>query len=118
MSWIPGGLLRGGDYVFGGHAEFFHDGVAGGADAEAVDAEDFAFGADVFPPDVRDPGLDGYPLGAGFRKDAFLVFGGLALEALDAWHGDDAGSGAELLGGGDGVLNLTAAGDENGLKRP
>ena len=53
--------------MFGGHAEFFHDDIARCADAETIDSEGFAFGADIFPPDVGDTGFDGNPFGAGFR---------------------------------------------------
>ncbi len=39
------------------HAEFLHHGVAGGADAEAVNADDFAFETNVFPPEAGDAGF-------------------------------------------------------------
>ena len=42
-----------------GHAKFLHGNVAGSAHAEAVDPEDFALGADVFPPKSGDACLDG-----------------------------------------------------------
>ena len=37
-----------------GHPEFLHDRVARGAEAEAVDGEDLAVEADVFPPQAGD----------------------------------------------------------------
>jgi hypothetical protein len=61
--------------VLGSHPQLFHDGVSRGGDAEAVDAEDFAFGADVFPPEGADAGFDGDAVGAGFGEDALAVVG-------------------------------------------
>ena len=83
-----------------GHAEFLHHGVARGADAEAVDAEDLALGADVFPPQAGDAGFDGDALGAGGRQHAFAVLGALAVEEFEAGHGNDADAVAEFGGGG------------------
>ena len=111
-------LGNGGDDICGGHAEFLHHHIAGRADVEAVDAECLALGADVFPPDVGDARLDGDALRAGFRKDAFLVFGGLALEALHAGHGDDADAIAELFRGLDAMLKLGTGADEDGGECP
>lgn len=101
---------------FAGDAEFFEDGVARGANAEAVDTDDLALSADVFPPEAGDTGFDGDTLGAGGGEHAFAILGALAVEAFHARHGDN--TDARLaFGTFDGPLNFGTGGDDDGFER-
>ena len=97
----------------GGDAELFHDDVARGAEAEAVDGHGFAIEADIAEPRVGDAGFDRDAFAAGFWQDGFFVFRALGFEVLEAGHGHDAGAGAEFGGGIHGVLEFAAAGEED-----
>ncbi len=99
--------------MLGVNAEFFHDLVAGGAHAESVDADDLAVEADVLRPDLGD---------AGFNRDAFATLVGqhlfaillrLALETFEAGHRYHAGPVTQRLRGGEGMLQLASAGEED-----
>ena len=103
-------------HSLGGDAELFEDDVPWGADAEAVDADDLALSADIFPPETGDAGFDGHALGAGGREHAFTILGALAVEAFHARHGDDADAGL-AFGTFNGPLNFRTGGDDDGFER-
>ena len=101
----------------GGDAELFHDDVARGAEAEAVDGHGFAIEADIAEPWVGDASFDRDAFAAGFRQDGFLVFATLAFEAFEARHRNHAGSRTEFGGGFHRVLEFAAGSEKDEVER-
>lgn len=83
------------------------------AEAELVDADDFAFWADVVVPEGCGAGFDGDAFFALGGEDAIFVVVRLSFEAFGAGHGDDAGGIAECLGCGECEVEFAAGSDDD-----
>ena len=99
-----------------GHAELLHRHPARCAHAETVDTKHLAGAADILPPQCAHTGLDRDPLGAGLRQNAFAVLVALAVEQFKARNRNHAHTGTQLCGCRHYVLQLRAAGNQNGLQ--
>jgi len=108
--------LGGFDDGVGGDAEDFHDLRTWGAETEAIDADDLAVEADIFPPEGGDAGFDGDAGAAGGWENGVAVVEGLGIEAMEAGDADDADTITEGLGGDDGVLDFGTCGEEDGFE--
>lgn len=102
--------------VLGGDPELLEDHVTGGTETELVSTDDLTIKTDILVPQRGYTGLHGDPLCACLGQDALLVLCALAVEDLEAWHGYNTDTSAQLLGGLHAELHLGTAGKEDKLK--
>ena len=96
--------LRQVHHIVLGDSERLHDSVSGSREAELVGSDHDALQTHVLVPQPSDPGLDGEALGDSGWEHGVPVLDGLAVEPLEARHGDDADSRTEYLSGINGPL--------------
>jgi len=89
---------------------------AGTGLTKAVDSDDGTVKADVLGPGTRHPCLNRHALAAAAGENFFLVLGGLLVVTVLRGHGDDASGRAEFGGGSECVLQLAAAGQDDGVE--
>lgn len=114
-------------------AQLLHDNITGGRHAchgaskkasanvetkltEAVDADCCTVKANILGPRARDTSLNGHAFAATAGQNAFFVVSGLLVKTMLRGHGDDTSAGAELGSGSDGMLQLAATGQNDGVK--
>src|SRR5262249_43821569 len=69
---------------------------------------DFSIETNVFVPNFRNPGFNSDAFAACVRQNLFAIFLRLAVEPLEAWHGNDANLVAQLFRRGEGVLQFAS----------
>jgi hypothetical protein len=83
---------------------------------EAVDSDGCTVETDVLGPRARDTGLNGHALAAAAGEHTFFILGGLLVKTMLRGHRHNASARTEFGGGGDGMLQLAATGQNDGVK--
>ena len=90
--------------------------VAGRAQAEAMQSDDFSVEADVLIPNLGHAGLDRNASATFVRQNFFAIFFRLAIEPFEAGHRNDAHAVAQFLRRRERVLQFAPARQNNEIE--